>query len=188
MDHTAVQLLDAKRSVLVLVDIQARLAPHVEGVADIERRSRALALAAQELGIPVFVTEHCPEAIGPTVPGLRDLVPASSIVGKRHFSAMAEPALAEAIGQLDRPQVLIGGMEAHVCVLQTALGIIEAGYDCWYVQDAAGSRHAQDRLAAIERVQAAGARLVTTEMVLFEWLRGADHPAFKTVHGLIKSL
>lgn len=188
MDHVAAQLLHAQRSVLVLVDIQARLAPHIEGHADIERRSLALVQAARLLEIPVFLTEHCPEAIGPTVSRLRELVPESSIIGKRHFSAMAEPALAEAIGQLNRPQVLIGGMEAHVCVLQTALGIIDAGYECWYVQDAAGSRHAQDRLAAIERLRGAGARLVTAEMALFEWLRGADHPAFKSVHGSIKSL
>lgn len=188
MDHAATQLLAAERSILVLVDIQTRLAPHVEGHADIERRSLVLAQAARLLGIPVFLTEHCPEAIGATVPRLRELVPDSSIIGKRHFSAMAEPALAEAIGQLNRPQVLIGGMEAHVCVLQTALGILDAGYDCWYVQDAAGSRHAQDRQVAGERLRGAGARQVTTEMVLFEWLRGADHPAFKRVHGLIKGL
>lgn len=188
MHDPAASLLDAERSLLVLVDIQARLAPHIEGHADIERRSLVLAQAARQLGIPVLLTEHCPEAIGRTVSPLREVVPESSIIGKRHFSAMAEPALPEAIGQSGRPQVLVAGMEAHVCVLQTALGIIDAGYECWYVQDAAGSRHAQDRLAAIERLRGAGARLVTSEMVLFEWLRGADHPAFKAVHALIKGL
>ncbi len=115
-------------------------------------------------------------------------MPPSSIIGKRHFSAMAEPALPEVLGQLGRTQVLVGGMEAHVCVLQTALGILDAGYECWFVQDAAGSRHAADRLAAATRLAAAGARTVTAEMALFEWLRHADHPAFRSVHGLIKAL
>lgn len=186
MDTTA--LLDPERSVLVLIDVQARLAPSIAGHADIERRCVALAQAAGSLGVPVFLTEHCPEAIGPTVPALRGLVPASSLIGKRHFSAMAEPALPEAIGQLGRPQVLIAGMEAHVCVLQTALGILEAGFECWYVADAAGSRHGEDKRVAGERLAAAGAHTVTTEMVLFEWLRGADHPAFRSLHGLIKGL
>lgn len=184
----AYHLLDPARSVLVLIDIQARLAPSIAGHADIERRSVILAQAAGKLGVPVFLTEHCAEAIGPTVPALRGLVPASSLIGKRHFSAMAEPALPEAIGQLGRPQVLLGGMESHVCVLQTAMGILEAGFDCWYVADAAGSRYAEDKRAAEMRLAAAGVRMVTTEMVLFEWLGGADHPEFRAVHGLIKGL
>lgn len=186
MTENLAEVVDAGRSILVVVDVQARLAPHIADHERVEQRCLALVQGAGAVGVPVLLTEHCPEAIGPTLASLRELVPPSQILGKRHFSAMDEAALPEALGQAGRTQVLVGGMEAHVCVLQTVLGIVAAGYDCWVIRDACGSRSGEDRLAAFERARAGGARLVTAEMVLFEWLRGADHPAFKRVHGLIK--
>jgi nicotinamidase-related amidase len=182
------ETLAAERSLLLVVDVQTRLAPSVEGHQDVFARCLALAEGARELGVPIVATEHCPEAIGSTLPLLMQVVNPSQIVAKRHFSAMDEAALPEVLGRAGRTQVVVAGMEAHVCVLQTALGIAAAGYDCRVAVDAVGSRHGEDKQVALERLRQAGIGLVTAEMVLFEWMVHADHPAFRTIISRIKSL
>ncbi len=184
----AAHTLQAARSIVVFVDVQTRLAPRMEAHEDIVTRCLALAESARDLGVPLLATEHCPEAIGPTLPALREVVSPSQVIGKRHFSAMDEAALPEALGRSGRGQVVVAGMEAHVCVLQTALGIAAAGYDCRVLADAIGSRHGEDRRIALARLGHAGIGVVTTEMVLFEWLGHVDHPAFRSVIGRIKRL
>ncbi len=187
MTDSSVSRVEPERSVLLIVDVQARLAPHVLGAEGIERRCIAMVKAAQALNVPVFLTEHCPEALGPTLSSIREPVPASHVIGKRHFSAMEEQALPAALRKGARNQVLLAGMEAHVCVLQTALGLLAAGYECWLALDAIGSRRTDDRLIALERMRDCGARAVSAEMVLFEWLKHADHPAFRSVLKLVKN-
>ncbi len=178
--------IEAERSLLLIVDVQGRLAPHVFGAQGIEQRCIALVKAAQALDVPIFLTEHCAEALGPTLSSISEPVPAAHVIGKRHFSAMDEQALPAALRQSGCDQILIAGMEAHVCVLQTLLGLRAAGYECWLALDAVGSRRNDDRLIAIERMRECGARAVSAEMVLFEWLKHADHPAFRNVLKLVK--
>jgi nicotinamidase-related amidase len=181
-------ILCAERSLLLLIDVQLRLAPSIDGHEGIVARCQALAESARDLGVPVLATEHCPEALGETLPLLRETVTASQVVGKRYFSGMDEAALPEALGRSGRSQIIVAGMEAHVCVLQSALGLMAEGYDCRVVADAVGSRHPEDRRIGLDRLRQAGVGVVTTEMVLFEWLRHVDHPAFRTVIGRIKRL
>ena len=179
--------LELERSVLVVVDVQARLAPHVLGGEGVERRCGVLVQGANALGVPAFLTEHCPEALGHTVPSIGVLVSAERTIAKRHFSAMKEMSLPKALRETGRDQVLVAGMEAHVCVMQTALGILAAGYECWIAADAVGSRRPEDRAIALERMRASGAHAASAEMVLFEWLGSADHPAFRTLLQLVKT-
>ncbi len=198
-------LLDVSDSQLVLVDYQQRLMPVIhDGVAVLANALR-LAQAAHKLRVPVFGTEQNPERLGPNDEALRALC--QKTLSKMAFSGASEglvdwlrPPAKPPAGNArslpkhlqkqspanDRNTVLIAGCEAHVCLLQTALELMEQEIDVWVVTDACGSRTERNRDAAYDRLAGSGAELVTTEMVLFEWLRTADHPQFREVQALIK--
>lgn len=199
-------LLDASDSQLVLVDYQARLMPAIfEGPQVLENALR-LARMAQALKVPTWGTEQNPEKLGTNPAELRDLC--QKTLSKMHFGAVSDglidwlrPPARPASGNArslpkhlqkppaapasERQTVVIAGCEAHVCLLHTALELIEQELDVWVVTDACGSRTERNRDAAFDRLAGAGAELVTTEMVAFEWLRTADHPAFSEVQALI---
>ena len=197
-------LLDVSDSQLVLVDYQAKLMPAIhEGPAVLANALR-LARAAQIMQVPAFGTEQNPEKLGPNDEALRALC--KRTLSKMSFSG-ASDGLVDWLRPPARPQggnarslpkhlqkppaagrntVVIGGCEAHVCLLQTALELVEQEIDVWVVTDACGSRTERNRDAAFDRLAGAGAELVTTEMVIFEWLRTADHPAFREMQALIK--
>ena len=200
-------LLDADDSQLVLVDFQERLLPAIFEGEQVLANAVRLAQMAKRLKVPAWGTEQNPEKLGLNAPALRDLC--QNTLAKMHFSAAAEglvdwlrPAPKPAAGNARslpkhlqkaalspapvRQTVVIAGCEAHVCLLQTALELIEHELDVWVVTDACGSRTERNRDAAFDRLAGAGADLVTTEMVAFEWLRTAEHPAFKDVQALIK--
>lgn len=201
-------LLDAEQSQLVLVDYQPRLLPAIADGAQVMANAVRLARAASRLRVPVWGTEQNPSKLGETDAGLRALF--SRTLAKMQFSAVEEglgewlqpPAprppqgnarslpkhLQKAVPQqpAGREQIVLAGCEAHVCLLQTALDLLEDEFEVWVVTDACGSRTERNRDAAFDRLAGAGAELVTTEMVLFEWLRTAEHPHFKEVQALIK--
>ena len=200
-------LLDASESQLVLVDYQERLMPAIfEGPAALANALR-LAQIAQLMEVPVWGTEQNPSRLGGNDPALRALC--QKTLAKMHFSA-AEEGLGEWLRPPAKPQqggnarslpkhlqkpaqqapergtIVIAGCEAHVCLMQTALDLIEDEFEVWVVTDACSSRTERNRDAAFDRLAGAGAELVTTEMVAFEWLGSCEHPAFKAVLGLIK--
>ena len=200
-------LLDASESQLVLVDYQERLMPAIfEGPAALANALR-LAQIAQLMEVPVWGTEQNPSRLGGNDAALRALC--QNTLAKMHFSA-AEEGLGEWLRPPAKPQqggnarslpkhlqkpaqqapergtIVIAGCEAHVCLLQTALDLIEDEFDVWVVTDACSSRTERNRDAAFDRLAGAGAELVTTEMVAFEWLGSCEHPLFKDVLGLIK--
>ena len=197
-------LLEAQASQLVLVDYQERLMPAIAGHAEVVANALRLARAAQLLEVPIWGTEQNPSKLGGNVPALRALC--QRTLAKMHFSAMAEglgewlqPPAKPAAGNArslpkhlqkpagaERGTIVIAGCEAHVCLMQTALELLEDELEVWVVTDACGSRTERNRDAAFDRLAGAGADLVTTEMVLFEWLETAEHPQFKAVHALIK--
>jgi nicotinamidase-related amidase len=199
-------LLDASESQLVLVDFQEKLMPVIhEGAAALDN-ARRLAQIARMVDVPVWGTEQNPSRLGSNDPALRALC--RKILPKMHFSAVEEglgewlrpPAKPPAgnarslpkhmqkaaQGGPDRSTIVIAGCEAHVCLLQTALDLIEDEFDVWVVTDACSSRTERNRDAAYDRLAGAGAELVTTEMVAFEWLRSCEHPAFKDMLALVK--
>jgi nicotinamidase-related amidase len=202
-------LLDVEESQLVLVDFQSRLMPvMLDGSAVLANAVRLAQLAAL-MQVPVFATEQNPTGLGTTVPELRLALDAAAarVLAKMQFSAVEEglgewlrpPAkpvqgnarslpkhLQKPAGGAQRDTVVLAGCEAHICLLQTALDLLEDEFDVWVVTDACSSRTERNRDAAFDRLAGAGVELVTTEMVAFEWLRSAEHPAFKVVQALIK--
>ena len=207
-------LLDADNSQLVLVDYQVRLMPGIfEGDLVVANAVR-LARMAQVLLLPVWATEENPEGLGPNVPVLQEAIEAAGgrTMAKMHFSAVADglgdwlrpPVRKPAQGggnarslpkhlqkaapepEEGRSTIVIAGCEAHVCLMQTALDLLEEEFDVWVVTDACSSRSERNRDAAFDRLAGNGAELVTTEMVAFEWLRTAEHPMFKEILGLVK--
>ncbi|MGI4846540.1 MAG: isochorismatase family protein [Janthinobacterium lividum] len=172
-------LIDASRSTLILIDFQQRLMPAINDSVAVIDNARRLADCAKQLGIDVAATRQVPEKLGPFVTKLDGC--AGHTFDKCHFDACAEPAFAEFLERQRmqaRSQFIIAGCEAHVCVLQTVLSLRCAGHAVALVADACGSRRPLDGKMALARASAAGAELVSTEMVLFEWLRRSDHPAF----------
>ena len=176
-------MLDVDHSTLVLVDFQARLAPVIEGAAETVTQATRLAEAARLLKVPVIATAQNPERLGDNDPRLVALT--DFTVSKTSFDATRAPELLECLPS-SRPDILLAGWEAHVCVLQTAFGFVREGFKPVVVADAVSSRKADSKTIALQRLAAHGIEIVTTEMVLFEWLGSADHPAFREVLRLIK--
>ncbi len=198
-------LMDPEESQLLLVDYQARLMPAIHESEMVLRNALRLARMAQALEVPAWGTEQNPARLGENPAELKALC--RQTLAKMHFSGCPD-GLAELLRAPVRPQqggnarslpkhlqkppapernsIVVAGCEAHVCLLQTALDLLDEEFDVWVVTDACSSRTERNRDAAFDRLAAAGAELVTTEMVAFEWLRTAEHPMFKDVQALIK--
>ena len=177
-------------SLLLAVDIQERLAPHVEGNEALIERTRALVTAARRFGIARRLTEHCPTQIGPVVAAVREGFTPDEIFNKTHFGATDHPEFVALLRATGAEHIVVAGMEAHVCVMQTVLGLLDEGFRVTAVADAIGARRARqaDRLWALERMRAAGATLAGTETVLFEWTHSGNDPEFRAILQLVKDL
>lgn len=180
-------LLRSAGSVLALIDIQERFRPTIAGIADLIARTEILVRAAIRLGIPILATEQYPKALGPTVAEIKRWLPDShAYLPKTCFSSAACAPFAEALAATGRKQVLLAGIETHVCVLQTALELSASGHSVYVAEDAVSSRKPADRMAALERMSRHGVERITSEMAVFEWLREAGTPEFKEIQALIK--
>lgn len=179
-------LLEARRSALLIVDMQERLLPAMDGGEPALANAARLMEAAGRLGVPMLVSEQYPKGLGPTVPPLAALAPTGTVAEKLHFSCLADPGWRGRFERLDRRQAVLAGVEAHVCVLQTALGLKAAGYEPAVVADATASRRPESKAMAFDRLRQNGVEVVTTEMVLFEWLGQAGTAEFKALSGLIR--
>ena len=173
-------LLRADASMLLVVDVQARLVPAIDGGTAVVDRIVWLTRLAQAIGVPVAATEQYPQGLGPTVPALAALLPSGAVGAKVHFSCAAAGCL-PALPGAARPQVVIAGIEAHVCVLQTAFGLAEQGREVFVVADAVGSRAPANRSLALERMARRGIGVVSGEMVGFEWLERAGTDRFRAI-------
>lgn len=179
-------LLDARQSILLVVDIQERLVPAIHEADRVIARARTLLSAATTLDLPVVLSEQYPKGLGPTVPAIREAMAGVQPFEKVHFSCAAAPGFRELIAAFDRSQVVLAGIEAHVCVLQTALGLSQCGVTPFVVADATSSRDPWQADLAHARLRQAGLPLISTEMALFEWMHQAGTPAFKAISRLIK--
>jgi nicotinamidase-related amidase len=173
-------LLERGRSALLLVDVQQRLLPAVDGASEVLAQCVWLAKLAAALDVPTVITEHMANKIGATEPALRTAAPSAQVVAKSAFSAVRDGVL-EATALRERPQVVIAGIEAHVCMLQTALELQSRGWALFAVSEACGSRRAADRDLALARLRAHGVHVVSREMVAFEWLARGDDPHFGAI-------
>ncbi|OIQ89362.1 putative isochorismatase [mine drainage metagenome] len=179
-------LLTAAQSGLLIVDVQEKLAPVMSEPRRVLQNCGLLLRAAARLGVPALVSEQYPRGIGPTVVDLRQWIGPEAIAEKIHFSCADEPALLERLGAWNRPQLVVAGIEAHICVLQTALGLAARGFRPFVVADACASRQPSSEALAMDRLRQAGVAVVSTEMVLFEWLNRAGTPEFKELSPLIR--
>ncbi|MEX3948641.1 isochorismatase family protein [Paraburkholderia sp. EG287B] len=169
-------------SIVVLIDLQTRLMPAIHDGASVVAQALRLGRIARGLDVPVIGTEQNPGALGENTQEIKDLC--STTVAKHHFDAAAD-GLLEALPE-GRTRVIVAGCEAHVCVLQTAMGLLHRGLPVTVVVDAMGSRKVVDKEAAIARLNRAGAEMATVEMVAFEWLRSSQHPRFRDMLQLIR--
>lgn len=174
--------IDPERSLLLVIDFQARLMPAIHDAETALRNAGRLLEAARMLDVPCLFTEQNPEGLGPTVEQLT--IGAAPVVQKQFFAACGEEGFTDRIPA--SAQVIVTGCEAHVCVLQTVLGLLDAGRQVHVVRDAIGSRKPESKETALRRMEKHGAEIVTTEMVVFEWLKTAEHPRFREVAALIR--
>lgn len=177
-------LIRAEDSALVVIDMQERLVPAMQAPARTIRNTKTLMAGAREMRVPVLMTEQYPAGLGQTVPELRD--PRATVLGKMHFSCMEDADFSATFRKLGRKQAVLAGMEAHICVVQTAASMIEEGFEVFVVSDATASRTLESERACIARLSASGAGIVTTEMVVFEWLGKAGTPAFRNMLQIIE--
>jgi nicotinamidase-related amidase len=177
-----VPAIDRDHSILLVVDFQSRLMPAIEDGAAVIGNARRLIDAAELFQIPILFTEQNAEGLGGTLPELQTKT--GGIAHKMTFDACRAPGFLAALG--DRPDIVVTGCETHVCVLQTALGLLSAGRRVFAVRDALGSRRLESKETAIRRMERNGAEIVTTEMVLFEWLQTADDNRLRNILTLVK--
>jgi nicotinamidase-related amidase len=183
-------LLTRDKSQLLIIDVQEKLIDAISGKDRVIDRCVRLVRAARTLGVPITISEQYPQGLGPTADPIRDAFANSGrVVDKVEFSCLKSDPLRERLHELrrqGRSQVVIGGIEAHVCVTQTAIDLEEQGFESFVVADAVGSRSKLSRKLALARLLKSGADVVDSEMVLFEWLERAGTREFKELQALVK--
>ncbi len=178
--------LTPDQAVLVLIDVQEKLAAVMHERTCLVDALQRLIRGARALGLPVLRLEQYPQGLGSTIPEVAGLLPDVPSIAKLSFSAWGSSEFRQRLEATGRQQVLLAGIEAHVCVYQTALDLLAAGYTVEVVSEAVSSRAAANRVRGLERMREAGARLTGVEMALFELLRTAEAPAFKEIARLVK--
>ena len=175
--------IDRRRSTLLLIDFQTRLRPAIDGADDTLREAARVSGAARILGVPVVYTEQNPSRLGATADEIRP-AQGDAVLAKMTFNAFRAEGAVSALGETR--DVVVGGWETHVCVLQTVMGLLGAGRRVFVLSDAVGSRRPESRAAGLDRMRQGGAEIVTSEMAIFEWLEGADDPRFRDVLALVR--
>ena len=182
----AATMLTTDNTVLVLVDVQGKLAQAMDGREALAQNLRKLVQGVQVFGLPILWLEQNPAGLGPTIPELAELLPGQTPIAKCSFSCCGDEPFMTALRSTGRKQVLLAGIEAHVCIYQTAADLLNLGYEVEVVADAVSSRTAHNRQLALAKVQQLGARLTGVEMALFELLGKAEGPAFKAMLRIVK--
>lgn len=173
-------------SVFVLVDVQGRLAELMFEKDRLFRNLEVCIRGMRLLGVPLIWLEQVPDKMGPTIEPLRSLLEGLNPVSKSAFSCCGEPEFIGALERTARKQVVLAGIETHVCVYQTAMDLLASGYEVEVVEDAVSSRTAESKALALNKIVSAGARLSTVEMIMFELMRTTLHPQFRDILKLIK--
>jgi nicotinamidase-related amidase len=179
-------MLEVHNCCLIVVDVQGKLAQLMTDKDTLFKNIQILIQASKVLGIPILWCQQAPEALGPTVPEIAGLLTGIEPVNKASFSCCGQEQFNADLNSLAKEQVLLCGIEAHVCVYQTAMDLMEGGLEVTIVADAVSSRTARNRDIALARLAAEGARVSSTEMALFELLKTAKHPQFKEIARLVK--
>ena len=176
--------LKVEDTALLVIDIQEKLLPKIMQAEEVIRNASFLVNAAKVLGVPVLGTEQYPKGLGPTVEPIRGML--TKVWEKQTFSAVGEGGALEYLKSDARIKVVVAGIEAHICVMQTVLDLLNQGFHVFVCVDAVSSRYAIDVKIALKRMQQAGAILVTAESCVYEWLETAANPAFKEISAMVQ--
>jgi nicotinamidase-related amidase len=179
-------MLRRDNAALVFVDVQGKLAESMCDKEALFDNLNRIVEGARILGLPILWTEQLPDKLGPTLPRFTESLTGNSPITKSAFSCCGEEAFQSALRACGRKQVILAGIEAHVCICQTALDLLEQGHEVFVVADAVSSRLAANRDTALSRLRSKGAEIVSTEMALFELLREARNDDFKALLRLVK--
>jgi nicotinamidase-related amidase len=177
--------IDADNSAVLIIDIQEKLVKMLEE-SDVAKSSVIIAKSSETLNIPVIITEQYPKGLGNTINEIKETLTHAKYIEKNTFSAYLSDELKNHLEKINKKQIIIFGIETHICVLQTALDLLNNGYEVFVVEDCCGSRKNKNKECALKRLLHAGAQIVTTEMVIFEWLKSSKHTSFKEVQAFIK--
>ncbi len=178
--------LSAENSLVLIIDIQERLVSVLNKDVVVANAVK-VASAAKLLNVPVLLTEQYPKGLGNTVQALREVLPENSeVVEKTYFNALLEEGMKDKIKSYGKKQIVIFGIETHICVYQTASALVEEGYDVYVIKDACASRNKYEFKQGIDAMVANGVKVSCVEIALFDWLKGAKNPKFKEVQALIK--
>lgn len=174
-------LITPDKSCLLVIDIQEKLVPAIDEKEKLIKNSKWLIEIANILKVPIMTSEQYPQGIGHTIDELKTILPDDNYMEKIHFSCMAEPACHSKIKGSGFEQIVIIGMESHVCVLQSAIQLKQQGFDVYIVADCVSSRSLEDKAYALERMRGCGIHIVTREMVAFEWMQKSGTESFKQI-------
>ena len=179
-------VLTPENSMLLVIDVQEKLVNALDKNVIVKRVSN-LVKSARLLSIPVVVTEQYPKGLGQTVPEVSSEFPENTpVFEKTSFNALEEEGVLDKIKSYNKKQIVICGIETHICVHQTAAALLREGFEVYVVKDACASRNKYEFKQGIELMQANGAKISCVEIVLFEWLKAAKNPCFKEIQALIK--
>ncbi len=178
--------IEKKQSAGLVIDIQEKLYPHMDQKEELLRKTSTLLEGFRVLQIPLLITEQYPKGLGPTLEPVSLILEREQVIEKISFSCCDEPVVSDKLKSLDRNTIIICGIEAHVCVLQTVVDLVEQGYRAVVVEDCISSRNPVDRRVAVERMRSEGAIITTCESVLFELARVAGTDEFKAISRLVK--
>ena len=179
-------MLDIQQCCLTVVDVQGKLAQLMHGREALFKNIQILVRAAKILDIPILWCQQCPDALGPTVPEIAQLLDENEPINKSAFSCCGAKQFNARLNDLTRNQVLLCGIETHVCIYQTAIDLLRKDFNVNVIADAVSSRAPENKQIAINRLAAEGANISCTEMALFELLKTAEHPKFRQIAKLIK--
>ncbi|MCR5266578.1 MAG: hydrolase [Cyanobacteria bacterium RUI128] len=179
-------LLRAEDTVLFVIDVQDKLVGMLKNSDEISKNNVVLVKTAKTLGVPLVVTEQYPKGLGQTIPDIAEHIDADSVFEKTSFSALEDDNIKSYLTGLGRKNIVLTGIETHICVYQTALVLLDAGYNVYVVKNATSSRKSKDYKTALELMRDFGVRLTCVETILFELLRSSKHPNFKEIQALIK--
>ena len=170
----------------LVIDIQERLYPHIHEHETIARNTGILVEGLKVLGVPVLVTQQYTRGLGPTIPGLLDLIKDFPLIEKTAFSCCDEPEFIRALAETHKQFILIAGIESHVCVLQTVIDLVERGYMPVLLEDCVSSRKANDKRTSVRRMHKEGAIVTGYESIIFELCRYSGTDEFKSISKLVK--
>lgn len=182
-----ISVLDENNTLFLIIDIQDKLLNASFNKDIVEKKSITLAKTIRSLELPVIVTEQYPQGLGNTIEPIRDAIhEISSLYTKTNFNALEDDMLLNEIKQSNRKNIVIMGIETHICVYQTVIALLQNGYNVTVIADACGSRSQEEYLSGLMTMKEYGAHIKTAEMVIFELLKTARHPKFKEIQALVK--